>query len=146
VLSALTACVVLLPVALVLALLQLSTWRQRTRLAEVARQIAVTDAIHTELGAIVSPVVRRRLWGHWQLTIPVPFDSPDTVKQVIETAYAAFDAADRAKPGRFEIVLSPQEQPVPRVERAAVAARPTSGARRRPSNGWGPVGRGAITN
>src|SRR2546427_596784 len=36
VLSALTACVVLLPVALVLALLQLSTWRQRTRLAEVA--------------------------------------------------------------------------------------------------------------
>ena len=82
----------------------------------------------------------------WQLTIPVPFDSPDTVKQVIETAYAAFDAADRAKPGRFEIVLSPQEQPVPRVERAAVAARPTSGARRRPSNGWGPVGRGAITN
>ena len=28
-----------------------------------ARQIAVTDAIHGELGAIVAPVVRRWLWG-----------------------------------------------------------------------------------
>ena len=122
-LSAVAVFVVLLPIALVVALLQLSTWRHRVRLAEVARQIAVTDAIHAELGAVVSPVVRRRLWGRWQVTIAVPFERPDTVKQVVETAYGAFHAPDRAKPGRFEIVLSPQEKPIPRRDRATVAAR-----------------------
>ena len=114
---------VLVPAALLTAVLLLSTWRARTRLLAIARQIAVTDAIHGELGAVVSPVVRHRLWGRWQLMIPVPFDDLDTVTHVVRTAYDAFDAPERTKPGRFEIVLSPQERPVPRGERTAVAAR-----------------------
>ena len=122
-LSAVTVVAVLLPVAMFTAALLLSTWRARTRPLAIARQIAVTDAIHGELGAIVSPVVRHRLWGRWQLMIPVPFDDLDTVTQVVRTAYGAFDALERTKPGRFEIVLSPQEQPVPRRERIVVAAR-----------------------
>ena len=122
-LSAVTVVAVLLPVAMFTAALLLSTWRARTRLLAIARQIAVTDAIHGELGAVVSPVVRHRLWGRWQLMIPVPFDDLDIVTHVVQTAYGAFDAVERTKPGRFEIVLSPQEQPVPRRERTVVAAR-----------------------
>jgi len=122
VLSALVVAV-LVPAALLTAVLLLSTWRARTRLLAIGRQISVTDAIHEELGAVVSPVVRHRLWGRWQLMIPVPFDDLDTVTHVVRTAYGAFDAPERTKPGRFEIVLSQQERPVPRRERTVVAAR-----------------------
>jgi len=123
VLSALAVIAVLFPAAVLTAVPFFLTWRARTRLLAVARQIAVTDAVHGELGAIVSPVVRHRLWGRWQLMIPVPFDDLDTVTHVVRTAYGAFDAPERTKPGRFEIVLSPQERPAPRRERTVVAAR-----------------------
>ena len=118
----------LFPIALMIAALLSMERRARMRLAECARQVAVTDAIHGELGAIVSPVVRRRLGGRWQLVIPVPFDDLDAVGRVVRAAYKGFDAPERAVPGRFEIVLSPQEKFVARQERAAVgAARRTRG-------------------
>jgi hypothetical protein len=122
VLGSLSLMVALLPIALLVAALQLSSWRQRVRLAEIARQIAVTDAIHAALGAVVSPVVRRTLWGGWRLAIPVPLDRPDVVVQVLDAASVAFSAAERTSP-RFEIVLTPQEKPVPRRARALVPAR-----------------------
>jgi hypothetical protein len=118
--------VVLLPVALVVALLRVTEWRRAWQLSEIERQIAVTDAIHAELGAVVSPTVRRRLGNRWQLAIAVPFDNLDTVTRVVESASRAFDVA-RAKPGRFELVLSPQERPVRHTARAATVARPTRG-------------------
>jgi hypothetical protein len=122
VLGSLSLMVALLPIALLVAALQLSSWRQRVRLAEIARQIAVTDAIHAALGAVVSPVVRRTLWGGWRLAIPVPLDRPDVVVQVLDAASVAFSAAERTSP-RFEVVLTPQEKPVPRRARALVPAR-----------------------
>ena len=123
----------LFPIALMIAALLFMERRARMRLAECARQVAVTDAIHGELGAIVSPIVRRRLGGRWQLVIPVPFDDLDAVGRVVHAAYKGFDAPERAVPGRFEIVLSPQEKFVPRRERAAVAA---AGGTRGESVSW----------
>jgi len=123
VLSTLSLLVVLFPIALLVAALRLATWRQRARLAEIARQIAVTDAVHAALGAVVSPVVRRTLRGGWRLTIPVPLDRPDTVTQVLDAAYGAFGAAERMSPAHFEIVLTPQERPVPRRAPVLVPAR-----------------------
>jgi hypothetical protein len=114
--------VALFPIALMAAALLAMERRARVRLGECARQIAVTDAIHAKLGAIVAPVVRRRRGGRWQLVIPVPFDDLDSVGRVVRAAYEGFDAHERAIPGRFEIVLSPQEKFVPRRERAAVVA------------------------
>jgi hypothetical protein len=121
--SSLSLLVALFPIALLVAALWLATWRQRLRLAEIARQIAVTDAIHAVLGAVVSPVVRRTLWGGWRLTIPVPLDRPDTVTQVVDAAYGAFSPSERSRPGRFEIVLTQQESPVPRRAPVLVPAR-----------------------
>ena len=118
---------VLVPSVVLVAVPRLVAWNRRARHEAVRRQIAVTDAIHAALGAVVAPVVRRRLWGGWQLMIPVPFDRPDTVKRVIEIAYGAFDVPERTTPGRFELVLSPQERPVPRRDRAVVAARSSRG-------------------
>jgi hypothetical protein len=114
VLSTLSLVVALSPIALIVAALWLSNWRQRLRLTEIARQIAVTDAIHAALGAVVSPVVRRTRWGGWRLTIPVPLDRPEIVTQVVEASYGAFSAPEGGKPARFEIVLTQQERPVPR--------------------------------
>jgi hypothetical protein len=121
VLSTLSLLIALVPIAVIVALLQLSAWRQRMRLAEVSRQIAVTDAVHAALGAIVSPVVRRKLRRGWRLTIPVPLDRPDTVMQVVEAAHGAF-ASDEREPGQLEIVLTQQETPVRRRDHVLVPA------------------------
>jgi len=112
--------IALFPFALLIAALKLSSWRQRTHLDEIARQIAVTDAIHAELGAVVSPVVHRTLGRGWRLTIPVPLDRPDTVTRVVSAAYGVFSEPERTRSGRFEVVLTPQERPVAR--RIAVRA------------------------
>jgi hypothetical protein len=124
--NVLTALIVLVPVAFVVALLKIVARRRQQRLGEIARQIAVTDAIHAELGAVVAPTVRR-LGNGWRLAIPVPFDDLGTVTRVVEAASRAFDAAERAAPARFELVLSPQERPIRRVARVAPVARPTRG-------------------
>ncbi len=113
-LGTLSLLVTLFPFGLLIAALRLSNWRQGIRLAEIARQIAVTDAIHAELGAVVSPVVRRKLGRGWRLTIPVPFDRPDTIMQVVSAGYRAFGTSERTSPAHFEIVLTPQERSVPR--------------------------------
>ena len=124
-LGTLSLLVALFPFGLLIAALKISSWRQHVRLAEIARQIAVTDAIHAELGAVVSPVVRRTLGRGWRLSIPVPLDRPDTVTQVLSAAYSAFSTAERTGPRHFEIVLTPQEQPVPqRIPMTVPAATP----------------------
>jgi hypothetical protein len=122
VLGAQSLLVALLPIALLVAALQLASWRQRVRLASIARQIAVTDAIHAVLGAAVAPVARRTLRGGWRLAIPVPLDRPDVVAQILEAAASAFSASERTSP-RFEIVLTPQEKPAPRRAPVLVPAR-----------------------
>ena len=118
---------VVVPFALLGALLHLVTRREQRRIAAASRQVVVTDAIHRELGFVVAPVVRKRLWGRWQLLIPVPFDRPQTVARVLDIAHRAFALSDRIEPGRFEIVLSQQENSVRRSGRAALAARSSRG-------------------
>lgn len=122
VLGSLSLLVALSPIALLVVALNLASWRQRARLAEIARQIVVTDAIHAALGAVVSPVVRRTRWGAWRVTIPVPLDRPDVVAQVLDAASGAFSAAERTSP-RFAIVLTPQEKPATRRALVLVPAR-----------------------
>jgi hypothetical protein len=51
------------PVVLTVALLLLAGRRQRRHDTEVARQIALTDALHARMGAVVAPVVWRRAGG-----------------------------------------------------------------------------------
>jgi hypothetical protein len=63
--------VLLLPVGAVVAmLLGVEAW-QRARDGVVARQIMLTDAVHAELGAVVSPVVDKRAFRPWRVTFAV---------------------------------------------------------------------------
>jgi hypothetical protein len=45
--------------------------RDRRRLGRVVRQVAVTEAVHRELGALVAPVVSRRPGAPWTVSMAV---------------------------------------------------------------------------
>ena len=90
--------VMLFPFAVVAALLRLAARRARAHAAVISRQIALTEAIHRDLGPVVSPWVTRR-GGRWRVSVAVPFDRP-----------AVLAVAQRAFPERFELVLTPRER------------------------------------
>ena len=71
------------PLAAVLGLLAWTSRRERLRGEVVARQIALTDAVHERLGAVVAPVVRRRRRGGWQVRIAVPFERPAVTEALL---------------------------------------------------------------
>ena len=70
-------------VGLVLALTMVDI-AQRRRADVIARQIAVTDAIHAEFGAVVAPFVRRVGRG-WRVTLPMDARHPG-IARIMELA------------------------------------------------------------
>jgi hypothetical protein len=44
-------------------------WMRARRHEVTRRQIALTDALDGHFGTIVSPVVRRPMWGPWEIEI-----------------------------------------------------------------------------
>jgi hypothetical protein len=101
----------LIPILAVAALMELAGWLQRRRDAAIARQVALTDAIASELGAVVAPVVKRPLWGPWLIEIAVPFSRPATIARVLSIAHRVLCFAGRRAAGPYRIVLTPQEEP-----------------------------------
>ena len=96
------------PFLVVLGLFAVAARRDRSRAAVVERQIALTDAITGELGAIVAPVVRKRPGGWWEVQMAVPLERAATVGRVVAIAHDVLAFADRGR-GRYEIVLTPRE-------------------------------------
>jgi len=94
--------VMVFPFAVVVALLRLAVRVERARAAAISRQIALTDALHRDLGPVVSPWVTRR-GGRWRVSVAVPFDRPAIVEAVLADVQRAF-------PERFELVLTPRER------------------------------------
>jgi hypothetical protein len=113
------------PVLAVLALLVLAEWRDRRRVAMIARQVRLTDAIANELGSIVAPVVTKPLGRPWRVDIQVPVGRPATVSRIVGIAH---DILNRTGAGRYELVLTPDPKPVvppaaaPRTARRLQAA------------------------
>ncbi len=108
------------PLVIVVALLELAARRERRIEGAVARQIALTDAIAEELGAVVAPVVTKRPWGPWQARMAVPFARPATTSQALAIAHRVLD---RACAGGYEIVLTPQPEPARTAGLGFVAPR-----------------------
>ena len=107
------------PILFVVTLLILAEWRDRRLLAASARQIRLTDALAAEMGAVVAPVVRKRWGAGWRFEMAVPLGRPALVGRILSVAHGALE---RMKPGRYEIVLTPQEP-----------ERPTAPAARKPA-------------
>jgi hypothetical protein len=93
------------PYLLVLVVVRAVDHFRALRDERYARQIAVTDAIHREIGPIVAPVVEKSAWGPWRLRIAVPFDRPALVCRIVDVAQQSLEAL-RTEP--CEIVLLPQ--------------------------------------
>jgi len=106
------------PFAAVAALLFLAERRQQRRRDEILRQVALTDALHARLGALVAPVVRWRRRA-WRVAVAVPFERPAVLAAVLATAADVFDQAP------YEVVLSRQAPavPIPRAPRRAELGR-----------------------
>ena len=51
----------------------LMDWLRGRRQTAIERQIALTDALDEQLGAIVAPMVTRRLFGPWEIQLVVPY-------------------------------------------------------------------------
>ncbi|MGH7391650.1 MAG: hypothetical protein ACREM3_19650 [Candidatus Rokuibacteriota bacterium] len=108
------AAIALVPPLLVVALLWLAASVQRRRAALAARQVAVTNAIHRELGAVVAPVAHRRGLGGWELRIAVPLERPELVGPVTITARRALARLDERGADAVPIVLLPRAAARPR--------------------------------
>jgi hypothetical protein len=113
------------PFLAVVALLRLVDYFTVRREASVARQTALTDAIHRELGAAAAPTVERPLLGGWRVTMAVPLDRPGTVAALLRITHRAFASSDSGRPVR--IVLTPSARSV------HSHARPSRPAGRRPA-------------
>ena len=112
--AALAAVVVLaMPIAVVVGLLGLATVMERRREEVVARQVALTDAIHGAMGPVVAPVVRRGRGG-WVGVLAVPVGQPDLGLMV---AIAQAQLGPTAK-----IVLVSPDQGAPARSHRATAA------------------------
>lgn len=117
------AVVALYLVSLIGGPMLLMDWLRNWREEAIRRQIALTDAIDAELGAIVAPMVRKPLWGPWQIRIAVPFTRPAAVGRILAVAHEVLSTADRMHPARYQIVLTPKQDSL-REERKARASHP----------------------
>jgi hypothetical protein len=93
-------------------------WLRRRRREAVTRQIAITDAIDGRVGAIVSPVVKKPLWGPWQVRIAVPFARPVAAGRILAVVHEVLSVADRMNPGRYEIIITPKQDAVHEARRS----------------------------
>src|SRR5262249_44262270 len=107
------------PLIAVVVLLELAAWRERRIDAAIARQIALTDAIGAELGAVVAPVVAKPLGRPWQVRMAVPFSRPALLTRVLTITQRVLD---RVCAGGYEVVLTPRAEPARVVGRLAMAA------------------------
>jgi hypothetical protein len=102
--------VVLTPMLTLILMFALAARARRAREDALVRQVAVTDAIHRELGAIVAPFVTATREGGWQALIAVPFERPAVVERVVVIARETLARLDPARADQIRIVLIPQER------------------------------------
>lgn len=101
----------------------------------IRRQIALTDAIHWELGAAAAPEVRQGWLGGWTVSAAVPFQQEATVGAVVRIAHDFFSELDLDEP-RLRIVLTSDGRRPGRRAEAMLVNGPTAPHRSRPYPPW----------
>lgn len=98
-------------------------WLRKRRREAVMQQIILTDKIYAQFGAIASPEVKRPLWGPRRIEFQV---RSGAVAKVLVAAHEVLSAAERMNLGRYQIVLTPVQEPV-REEEKTPARQSTKG-------------------
>jgi hypothetical protein len=89
----------------------LTAWLRARRQETTRWQIALTDALDGQLGMVVAPVVKHRLWGARQIRIAMPFASLSTAGRILAVAHQVLSGLERVSPGDYQIVLTPEPEP-----------------------------------
>src|SRR5262245_37575862 len=97
---------VLLSMAGVLVLVERLDRRRR---ATVTRQIALTDAIHRELGAVVAPFLHRARGGRWLVEMTVPVHRPGAVAAILRVTDEFFASPLGGAAERYAMRLTRQQ-------------------------------------
>jgi hypothetical protein len=106
--AVLSTAIALTPFLVVIALLRFADFVSARREASVARQIALTNAIHRELGAVAAPMVSRRPGGGWLVSMAVPLDRPGTTAAIVRITERMFaPAGGGADPLRILLTPAP---------------------------------------
>ena len=90
----------------------LTDWSRGRREETIRLQIALTDAIDAELGSIVSPVVKKPLWGPWQILIAIPLARPAAVGKILALAHEVFSVTEGMTVDQYEILLTPKQESI----------------------------------
>jgi hypothetical protein len=117
----------LVPFLAIAGLLALSEHLRRREEVRVNRQIAVTDALHRELGAVAAPEVRRDWLGGWTVSVAVPFDQEDTVAAVARIVHDFFATFHPRDVRRLRVLLIPRERTPRRHLRPSSVSRMAAG-------------------
>jgi hypothetical protein len=83
-------------------------WSRRRRRQEVARQIALTDALDAVLGPRVAPVVMKPPFGPWEIQLTLPIDQSATVARILSVVDDVFADTERVAPS-YRILVTAQE-------------------------------------
>ncbi len=118
------AMILLIPFAAVWGLLMVARAVEHRRDARVGRQIALTDAIHRELGAAAAPEVRRTWSGEWVVSMRLALAREATVGAITRITHDLFRRLDHQDPPRLRVVLLPREPRPTRPVLATGSSRP----------------------
>lgn len=110
-----TIMIALIPFLAVWGLLRVAQAVERRRERCVSRQIALTDAIHRELGAVAAPEVRRTWTGEWVVSMRLALSRESTVGTIARVTSDLFRRLDGRDSPRLRVVLLPLDERVRRV-------------------------------
>ncbi len=82
-----------------------SDWARMRRAAAVERQIALTDAIDSRLGVMVAPLVKRPLWGPWEVEIAVPLGAFAAVGRIVAIVSEVLADAEGVRSDAYRVIL-----------------------------------------
>ena len=95
--TTLAVLIALIPVAAIWALLEWANRAGVRREEVIGRQIALTDAVHRELGAVVAPVVTGSAARGWTVSVRVPLTGErGTGEPLVASADDALDTFERS--------------------------------------------------
>jgi hypothetical protein len=86
----------------------LVNWSRRRRQQEIARQIALTDALDGRLGSVVAPLVRKPLFHPWEIRIAVPLHQSATVARILSIVDEVFHEGPSAPVYRIFLAARPE--------------------------------------
>ena len=107
----------------------LTNWRRNLRQEAIRRQIALTDAIDGQLGAIVSPLVRKPLWGPWEVQIAMPPSHPAAAGRILAIVNEVLAGNEGMSQDAYRVVLAPRVEDARGMHghRARRSAKPWAG-------------------